>query len=153
MAISRAEIVAADISHVYSLARTLRAKDRMEVLALCSNVRRAMRGVFRSSFYRRTALVDGDVAAMWGMGCPLLSDTAQVWMLTAPPVERVPVSYARLARQGVLDMLAVRRCLRGLVAADYPEAVGFLQLIGFTIHAPEPHGLRGELFHPITLER
>lgn len=143
----------AEVGHIYRLADTLRPGDRREVLALCSNVRRAIRDVFRGSFYRRTALVDGEVAAVWGMGGPLLSDTAQVWMLTTPAVERVPVSYAKLARRGVLEMLAIKPRLEGLVAVDYPEAVGFLRLIGFTIHDPQPRGLRGELFHPITLER
>lgn len=107
--------------------------------------------LYRRSGYARTAMVDGDVAAMWGLdGIGLLGHP---WLLTAPPVERVKMSFLRVMRQEVQRMLAMCPTLTGMVDAEYRGAVRLLEIVGFDLSEPFPHGPYGMPFRRFTLER
>ncbi len=91
---------------------------------------------------------------MWGVCGPMLSDTGQPWLLTSPAIERVKVSFLRIAREELAAMLAVRRRLENYVAADYGRAIRLLEALGFTVEAPKPMGLKsGALFRKFWIER
>jgi hypothetical protein len=142
----KVQIVPAETAHVYALAANLRAGERMEAAALGIDPRRALRQCYRAATYVRTALVDGELAAMWGLGGAALADIGYPWLLTTAAVLRVPISMAVIARQEVAAMLRIAPRLAGHVAADYGQAVRFLALLGFTLDPPAPFGRRGEMF-------
>ena len=143
----------AQISDVYNLARTLRDGDRLEVASAGLTPAATLRTAFRHAIIRRTAIVDGEIAAMWGMGGEMLGEVGYPWMLTAPPVERVPIGFLKEARKGVADMLRMRNRLEGTVAAQYTCACRFLEALGFVLGEPKPIGPRGGLFRTFTMER
>lgn len=143
----------AEITDVYTLARNLRDGDRLEVTSLGLSPMVALRKSFQHAIIRRTAIVDDQIAAMWGMGGTMLSNVGYPWMLTAPAVERVPVGFFREARSGVLEMLRLRNRLEGHVAAQYTCACRFLTALGFELGEPEPKGPHGILFRSFTMER
>lgn len=125
------------IADVYALAATLRDGDRNEILSVGKDPRAALRASFKYSLDPpKVAVVDGTLAAMWGMGGDLLSDTGHPWLLTAPPVERIPVTFLRIARVEVAAMAAKRRRLMNYVFADYRGAVRLVEALGFTVDAP-----------------
>lgn len=113
-----------------------------------------LRASFRGSLMPpRAAAIDGEVAAMWGLGGDILSDTGEPWLMTAPPVERAPVSFLRVARAELAAMLAIKPRLENYVAADYRKAVRLLEKLGFALEAPQPIGPKRALFRKFWIER
>jgi hypothetical protein len=149
----RYELRPAEISDVHVLARTLRDGDRLEMTSLGLSPVMALRRAFRGAIIRRTAIIDGEIAAMWGMEGAMLGPVGYPWMLTAPPVERVPIAFLREARKGVCEMLRLKNRLEGHVAADYTCACRFLEVVGFRLGEPEPKGPHGIKFRSFVMER
>lgn len=144
-------IAEAKIGHAGMIARRLRAADREEILALYGDCRKAIRHCFMVSCIRRVAFVDGEIAAMWGVTGTLLSQTANVWLVTTPAIERIPFSFAKEARRELAEFMETREAVRGHVFAGYERAVRFMKMMGFSVGPPEPHGRTGEMFHELTM--
>lgn len=153
MAARRTLIVPSVIADVYRLAASLRPDDAAEITCFGLNPRKALRLNYRDAIFRRTAFIDGEIAAMWGLCGEMLADTGYPYLLTAAPVEKVPLSMVKTARREIAAMLAIRACLEGHVAASYERACRFLVLLGFTLGAPEPVGKTGALFRKFSLRR
>lgn len=140
----------AEIADVYALAKVLRVSDRQEILSLGITAEHALRASFRNAIIRNTAFVDGRIAAMWGLGGTMLSDIGYPWMLTAPIIETIPVSFVKEARKGIVEMLSIKSRLQGFVDADYPRACRFLERLGFELAPPAPYGPNGASFRMFT---
>lgn len=140
------QIVPSEISHVHWLAARLRSEDRREIECAGINPRVAIRDSFRNGVMRSTALVDGEIAAMWGLGGTLLSNVGQPWLLTTPVIERVPVTMVKVGREQVAAMLERRSRLENYVAAEYTRACRFLEVLGFTLDEPQVLGSKGAMF-------
>lgn len=144
MSVGRILIVPSGIADVYRLAGNLRANDRLEITGLDLDPAAVIRSSFRSAILRRTAFVDGEIAAMWGLGGVMLSDEGVPWLMTTPAIERIPVSFVRLARREVAEMLELRSQLSNVVLASYRSACRFLEVLGFNLDEPVqlgPHGV------------
>jgi len=113
----------------------------------------ALRRAFRGAIIRRTAIIDEQIAAMWGLEGTMLGNIGYPWMLTAPPIEKIPVAFVREARKGVWEMLQIKNRLEGYVAADYTCACRFLEVLGFELGKPQPKGPWGIKFRQFVLER
>jgi hypothetical protein len=143
----------AEIADVYRLARNLRDGDRLEVASLGLTPIAGLRKTFYSALDRRTALIDGAIAAMWGVSGSAFGHTGYPWLMTAPVIETLPVSFVRQARREVGRMLATHRRLEGSVAAQYAMACRFLETLGFTLGDVQEIGPRKAKFRPFTMER
>ena len=152
-AANRCEVRPSDVRDIYRLAANLRPQDQAEVVALGIDPKRGIRENFRNAMLRKSYFVDGELAAMTGVCGSLLSDIGYPYLLTTKLVERVPVSFVKLAREGIADMLRHKLRLEAYVAADYTKACRFLAAIGFTIGKPEPLGSHGALFRKLTMVR
>ena len=148
---SRVNVVPASREHPALLADTLRWADRREVESYGLTPRRAVWRSYRRSTYARTAFVDGEIAAMWGFDGTPFKETANVWLLTAPPAERVKRTFLRIAREEVEFMLATTPVLQGNVDVTYIEAHRLLEELGFTLSTPFPFGKYRNLFCRFTL--
>lgn len=146
-------IVDAERWHVGMLDKKLRAEDVAEAISLGLKTKSALWKSFRSSVLRKTAFVDGEIAAMWGMGGNLLSDEGRPWLATAAPVEKVPIAYVKIGKMAVSEMLSLRSNLRNVVPVNYPKAVRFVRMIGFSLSEPLPFGPNGDLFHIFSMRR
>lgn len=125
--------------HLRTLARTLRAEDGAELAAMGTGSPQAILWrCWRTSVLRRAALVDGEVAAAWGVTGSMMGGTGIPWLLTSPAVERVPVAFVREGRRELAEMRALYPDLCNYVHAPYKKAIRFLALLGFTIDPPEP---------------
>jgi hypothetical protein len=143
----------AEISDVYALAKNLRDGDRLEVASLGLTPRIGIRKSFSNALYRKTALIGGEIAAMWGLGGTAFGHTGHPWLMTAPIIETLPVSFLREARWELGRMLATHRCLTGWVAADYTMACRFLYVLGFELGDVELIGPLKARFRRFTMER
>lgn len=140
-------------AHIGALARVMRAADVAEVQAAGLTPYAALRRSYRGSTLAKTAFVGGEIAAMWGLDGSPLQKVGRPWILTAPPVERVKVSFLRIARVEVAMMLAVCPELRGYVDAQYHGALRLLSAVGFDLGEEFPFGPNGMPFRQYAMRR
>lgn len=150
--------------HVYALAAKLRPEDCAEIVGSGNSPKKALWRGYRNSVMCETAMVDGEIAAMWGLcvgfvpGLSLLGNIGRPWLLTSAAVERVPFAVVREARRAVTGMLTVKPMLENYVLASYTRAVRLVRLVGFTVdEAPimSPSGvafLRFSMTRPAVME-
>jgi len=136
-----------DIEH---LAAHMRDQDVAEMHA-CGHhdLTQVLRSGVARSVWSRTATVDGEVAAIFGVA-PLLTlmDPRGVpWMLGTELVPRNRGALARHAGPYIHHMLRTFPHLVNLVHARNTVAVRWLTRVGFTLRDPQPHGPEGEMFH------
>ena len=138
----RYTIEPATARHVYELAARLRQADIAEILGSGNSVKRSLWRAYRNSIMCKAAIIDGEVAAMWGLclsmrpGLSLLSDLGVPWLHTSAAVERLPLSFVKVAKAELAALKALRPRLENHVAASYAQAIKFLRLIGFTVETP-----------------
>src|ERR1700734_3016539 len=141
------EIVPATEAHARELLTRLLAADRAEITAAGIRPGRAVLSSWRRAVVRKTALVDGDVAAVWGVTGVLLGSVGNPWLLTGAACERVSaLRFARIYRDEAREMLSVFPRLENFVDATYVGAVRMLTLAGFALDDPAPYGLHGAMF-------
>lgn len=142
------------VTDIYALASRLRTEDESEITGLLAKSPRvALRASYRHAILRRTALIDGEIAAMWGLGGAMLSDIGTPWLMTTPLVERVPVTFLKVGRAQLAEMLMHRRFLSNYVLATYRGAVRFLEVLGFVLDPATPMGPQGLPFRRFWMER
>lgn len=134
------EIVFTDLSHVAALGVNLRAGDLSEVQAAGMTGQRALFRSWRQAYYSATALVDGEVAAIWGVGGSPMGRIGRPWLLTSPAVEKARFAILRVGRGEVGKMLGIYPEMRGFVDSRYEGALGLLRLLGFDLSDPMPFG-------------
>lgn len=123
------EIVEARYEHIRPLALNLRYADIAEIHEAGFSPVRAIAGSFRRSLYRRTAFVNGHIAAMWGVGGVLT--IGEAWLLTTPAIEKAPFAFVREGRREVANMLRLFYRLQLAVHCDYVQAIRLATLWGF----------------------
>ena len=153
MAADRVMVRPSIVTDVYDLAANLRPADRAEVEAVGIDPRVGIRRSYRHAVLRKSYIVDGELAAMSGLCGPMLGDIGQPYLMTSAAVERVPITFFKLAAANVAEMLEHKMRLEGHVAASYVKACRFLAAIGFTLGEPEPFGSQGALFRKFVLMR
>lgn len=128
--------------HIYELIETIRDDDRKEIEAMGITCAKGLWVSYKASFRTRTALIDGKVAAVWGVGGDLLSDTARPWLLTSYEVLKIsPIAFARIYRSEVRGLLSLYSHLVNWVWADHASAIRMLEICGFKIGEIEKIGL------------
>lgn len=139
------------------LAQNMRAKDIEEMRALGFAPHAAARACFNDGIMRTSYFVDGEIAAMTGLGTgmhgSLLGNTGFPYLLTANVVERAPVAFLKEAKKAVNKMLLLKPVLAGETLSDYHGAIRLLQALGFEIGAPRSLGVNGEMFSHFHMER
>lgn len=139
-------IVPAERVHIPLMVRHLRAQDLEEVTCLGLSPRRALRDSFKTSLFRRSAFVDGEIAAMWGVSGGIIDNFGVPWLLTTPAIERVPLAFIKEARREVFEIMETKQRIENYVLASYTRAIRFLMLMGFEIGEPARIGPDQTLF-------
>jgi hypothetical protein len=141
-------------SHLDQLATRLRALDCLELTACGSSARAHLQQCYDGAVLRKTAFVEGEIAACWGLQCgTLLSGEGYPWFLTTPAVERVPIAVVKEARRHIAGMLEIRPRLVNYVLAAYAGAVRLIGVLGFTLGEPQPIGKNAVLFRRFEMEK
>lgn len=137
-------IVPATLDHARRL--VLRDGDAAEIAALGLTKEHALTASIERSVWAETYLVDGEPAAIVGLGLSsLVGGYGVPWLLTGPACERHRKTFLRESRRQVARMLAEASPLINFVHADYRRALRWMAWLGFTIEAPVR--LNGALFH------
>jgi hypothetical protein len=148
------QIVLSERWHIPSLAHALRDPDMTEVRRLSGRepIEDIRRGYDRST-YKRTALINGDVAAMWGViEIEQVPGRGYLWMLTGRPIDSHKRQLLRYAPDELRKLLRRWCVLWGHADVEYAGAIRFLRWIGATVHEPIPLGIDGAMYHPFRIE-
>lgn len=149
---AQVDIVESTPEHVRALAAELRPADRNEIEIYGFPTNKALWRSYKNSILRKTAFVEGKIAAMWGCGGTPMGEIGQPWLMTTDAVHQVsPLFFARVYQREVLKMLKLFPKLVNYVDAGYTSAVRLLDIIGFKLGEPEPLG-KGGLFRKFELE-
>ena len=148
---SRYEIIPCRLAHLREIQKTMRAQDRREFAIAGMNPRHRLHELYRMTAEPKTALIDGEVAAVWGDAASLLAPEGLMWLVTAPPIEKMPLAFFREARRELGRLLEYRQRLRSCIAGPYKEAARFFALLKFQVSEPELIG--GHEYRRITLSR
>lgn len=135
------EIIPTTAAHIRELRETIREADKREIEAYGFTCAKGLWRSYKQGLMNRTALIDGQVAAVWGVGGTYLGATGQPWLLTAEAIKKIsPLKFARYYQREVHKMLKLFPELVNYVDNDYPEAIRLLQIVGFEIGEPEKRG-------------
>lgn len=145
-------IVPTTAAHIRELMGTIREKDRLEIENFGWTHGKGLWRSYKQGLGNSCALIDGKVAAVWGVCGSYLGDTGQPYLLTSDQVYKVsPLRFAKIYQREVYKMLEHFSRLENWVCAGYPEAIRLLSIIGFTIGEPEKVG--AGMYRKFLLER
>jgi len=148
-------IVQPTSAHLLELAATMRAADRLEVDALGFSPQAALEASLRVSSWAAAALINGHVAALYGVaedsGSSFLAPTGVAWLLTGEAVDRWPLTFWRASKVVLRGMLERYPRLANCVDARHLSALSYLRRLGFRVLPAVPFGVQGEPFHPVVL--
>ncbi len=131
------EIVPSTMDHAKELAQTLRFADKQEAIAAGLVPDKALFHSFNSALYRKTGLVNGRVAAMWGISGSPLGVVGQPYLITGSYVEDIsPIKFAKIYKQEVEEMKKYFSLLENYVDSTYKGAVRMLRIAGFELSEP-----------------
>jgi hypothetical protein len=140
--------------HAGMLALRMRPEDRAELInfGFC-DVRRTLRRLMLLSTYCRSALIDGEMAAMWGVSGSFMGYSGKAWLFTGQSVEKLPLAFFREARREVNEMLVGRSELVSQVLFSYERSIRFFRMLGFEIENPLPIGVDGAYYCRMSIKR
>jgi hypothetical protein len=129
------ELVPATFDHAKRI--QLRWGDACEVAAIGLSKEAAIVQSMERSLWAETYLVDGQVAAIVGLGISaMIGGHGVPWLLTGPACEKNKRRFMVESRRQVERMLEQVSPLINYVHADYSRAVRWLGWLGFEIDEP-----------------
>ena len=147
------EIVPTLPEHIAELRHALRDADLAELAAFGISPNKSLWFGYKNSLIKRTALVDGKVAAIWGCGGAPLAGKGTPWLLTSNVCELVSsITFAKIYKKEVQMMLKIFPKLENIVDSNYCKSIRMLKIIGFNIGDPAPSGNRGAMFRAFSME-
>lgn len=150
---SSIRIVPTRAQDIRDIADKLRDGDLKEMLAMGYPHRILWRS-YKRSFMTKTAFIDGDIAAVWGVGGTPLGGEGNPWLVTTEAVNKIsPLAFARIYQDEVIRMINIFPQLANYVDASYNKAIRLLDIVGFSLGEPEPMGKNGEMFIRFEMSR
>ncbi len=144
------EIVPTTAAHVRALSATMREMDRREVQTFGWSAEKSLWRSFKRSVQVKTCLIDGAVAAIWGVGGEYMGEVGAPWLLTNENVYKVSaLKFTRIYQIELKSMQQLFPTLSNYVLSDYSEAVRMLEIVGFELGEPELIGK--EMFRKFTM--
>lgn len=146
---AKVDIIPATLAHAEAMAPHMREADRNEIWAASrSQPLDSLRNGVMASSRAWAGLADGEIACLFGVAPQSrLTGSGYAWMLATPLIEQHQVTFLRHCRPAVADMAKGFTYLHNYVDARNTKAIRWLRWLGFTIHAPAPHGALGLPFH------
>jgi hypothetical protein len=135
------------------VAAHLREEDRNEILALGLPPEAAVKGSVAGSDVSYTALLDGVPVMVFGVNLPDWKNIGEIWALGTPGCNKIAKSMVQRTKGILGKLLAICPVMENWCDARYKKSIQWLRMLGFTVGAPAPYGVNGELFCHITIRR
>lgn len=127
---------------IEDLVKILRPEDTRECVKQGCDPAKALQYCYDKALYKRTALIDDTVSAMWGVCGDVLTGRGIPYLLTGDIVIEIsPIRFARIYESELSVMETIFSRLENYVDADYKSSIRMLRIAGFTVK-PEHQGLR-----------
>lgn len=136
------------VADVLSLAYSMRPSDRQEIYdSHHHGPQEALDISLKHSALCFTVENNGDVVAMFG-ACPdsVLGDSATVWMLSSPGLDRIRRRFARRSKFFIDFMLSIYPYLENYVSVKNTASIKWLKMCGAKFMEPKPYGLENQMF-------
>jgi GNAT superfamily N-acetyltransferase len=141
-------------SDVRNLSNNIRETDLREALGLGEESHKLLFRLYRHAVYRKTAEVDGKIAAMWGVNGTLFGTTGIPYFVTGKDIEEVvSIKVARIYLQEVKVIQGMFPHLEHYVDVTHTKALKLLKLAGFTWSTVQIKGLNGVEFYQVIYNR
>jgi hypothetical protein len=116
-----------------AISRNLRDRDRT-VVERHGPAAEVIRIEIEQSIMALTAILDGEIALLWGARTPApLDDRAYLWMVGTPLIEQHPITFLRHSRRAMRYMASHFHLLYGEVECDYLASQRWLTWLGARI--------------------
>lgn len=148
----RYQILPASPLHVGPLARRMGEEAKL-IESVGGKPRGWLRWNMAQSDETWTAIVNGEVAAMWGVKGNELLCEGEVWAVFTDLARRYPLTIMRGAQAWIEKVMASRHALVSTVCGSDARARRFAQALGFDVAVHGPVLDKGILCYPIKLER
>lgn len=144
-------IIDSEEQHCKELTDTLRQEDRLEAIHSGLEPQEAVQYCFLRGVYRKTALVNEKVAAMWGVIGTPLGNTGTPYLITGTEALKTsPIRFAKIYLEEARIMNKLFPVLQNYVDMKYHGAVRLLLIAGFNLTGPEM--INGNPFYKFTMK-
>lgn len=120
-------------AHIALMAEAMDAVTRSTAEKIGMTPKKALWQSYRKSLVRKTAFIDGKIAAMWGVGGTVFSDIGQPWLVMTPEIEEHPFRVAFRYRKELNKFQYMFPCLEEYVDVTNKKAIRLLELMGFKL--------------------
>lgn len=87
--------------------------------------------VIRGNLPSTTVLIDGEVAAVFGVTKESLLSDAKIWLITSELINKEPIAFLRASRRFTEELYQAYGPLIGMVDSDFEKSRQWLRWIGF----------------------
>lgn len=127
------QIIETIAAHIREMAVSMKSDAAETALKLGMTPGQALWRSFKQSLYSKSAFIDGKLAAIWGIGGQLFSDTGLPWLIMTPDAEDYPFRVAFIFRKELKKMQELYPVLEDYVGENNDKAARMLALMGFEI--------------------
>lgn len=146
-------IVQTTPEHLRALVPVLRESDRKEIVSFGISPEKALWRSYKGSVIKKTAFIDGKIAAVWGVHGSFMGTKGAPWLLTSEEVYKIsPLKFARIYQKEVAEMQSLFPVLENYADASYNGAIRLLGIIGFDLGEPETMGVHKALYRKFRKE-
>lgn len=136
--------------HARELARCMRAKDRVEIKSSGNFAPEpCARMAINCSIESYAAYVGDELLGVFGVQPH--KEIQVVWFMSGEAVDKYPMTFYRASKLVVRYLRGRYPLMMNMIHCAYPEAVRWVERLGFTISPPEPFGARKDLFVRATM--
>lgn len=136
--------------HARELARCMRAKDKAEIKSSGNFAPEpCVRMAVNKSVESYAAYVDDELLGVFGV--QLQREVQIIWFMSGEAVAKYPMTFYRASKLVVSYLRGRYPLMMNMIHCAYPEAVRWVERLGFTLSPPEPFGARKDLFVRATM--
>ncbi len=131
-------VVDAEPRHVGMISAGMTVEECARFIGLGRDPRRVIRAFYRQSSYRRAALLDDRLIAIWGLTGPLLASTGLIWLRLTDEAKKMPRLLIKECRIELAQMMDMRQEIVTYLYHDDPVGMRFAEFFGFEVGEPKP---------------
>lgn len=117
--------------HVGSILRRMRVDHEAALRAMDVDMHSELWAKFQCSYYRRSAFIDGYLAAVWGVEGTSLSSEGLVWLVLSQYALKFPVAVLRHAKAEIRHLARTKTRLVTTLVPDDDAAHRLVIFLGF----------------------
>lgn len=132
------EVIPTEIYHIEYLLDELKNLSNEDAYRFGFDTNKVLIKTYNNSVFVKTAIVNDEIVAVWGVLGTYLGSTGYPWSLMSPKTEHYPFRFTSLYRKELNKMLELFPVLIDMVDIKHTKVLRMLRLMGFTFGEPAP---------------